>query len=919
MNYVVRLDNEIFESYLTCRYKAFLKQENASGKKSDYEIMQQELMSKYKEYASRQLLFCCRNSSVLRKPISAIEALQKGTKFIFDTLLEADNIDSRYDALEKVIGKSDIGSFHYAPILFSEKEKISKENKMMLAFQGFVIGNIQNRTPQYGKIIHGQRFKTVKVNLQRIIPSIKRLTNEISNFISDGNPPKLMLNSHCKICEFKDSCRNKAVEKDDLSLLAGISEKDIKKLNGRGIFTVTQYSYSFRPRRKRISMRNIRRPHFFDLKALALRENKIYIYEKPELPTAKTHIYIDIEGDPDRGFNYLIGILVVEDGSEEKSYSFWADNETEEEYIFGQFLAVIRNYPVFRLFYYGSYEKKFLIRMSCKSAHHNFELIQKVVKNSLNILSSFYSNIYFPTYSNELKDIGSYMGFKWTEEDASGIQSIVWRRKWETSRNDEHKQKLIQYNIEDCLALRKVVDFVYKISSNSPEADNNLKPEFVSHHGLKTQTGRRLLGHTKFPFPDLDYINQCAYFNYQRDKIFIRTNRNVQEIRRRKKKKKIFYTRINEYVEFKAPFKCPLCGCKTLSKAGRFYRITIDLKFFRNGMKKWVTKYLIRYYRCFVCHKLITPKKYQGINSKYGHNLVSWVVYQNMANGMSFDQIDKTLNDIFELPIGADNLYRFKYETAEYYHKTYQKLLNNIVKGNIIHADETKINLRDESGYVWVFTTMEEVAYVYTKTREGDFLKGLLKGFGGVLISDFYAAYDSIECPQQKCLIHLIRDLNDDLFKNQFDEELKEMIQQFTVLLREIIGTIDKYGLKRRNLNKHKKGVRKFIRIVANKAYISELAQKYQKRFLKTQNKLFTFLDYDGVPWNNNNAEHGIKQFALFRNRREGLFTQSRINDFLILLSIYQTCKYKGINFLNFLLSKEKDVDKYAHVAGLSA
>ena len=59
-----------------------------------------------------------------------------------------------------------------------------------------------------------------------------------------------------------------------------------------------------------------------------------------------------------------------------------------------------------------------------------------------------------------------------------------------------------------------------------------------------------------------------------------------------------------------------------------------------------------------------------------------------------------------------------------------------------------------------MFANVEEVVYLYRPTREGDFLQELLKDFRGVLVSDFYAAYDSLPCPQQKCLIHLIRDMN---------------------------------------------------------------------------------------------------------------------------------------------------------------
>lgn len=82
---------------------------------------------------------------------------------------------------------------------------------------------------------------------------------------------------------------------------------------------------------------------------------------------------------------------------------------------------------------------------------------------------------------------------------------------------------------------------------------------------------------------------------------------------------------------------------------------------------------------------------------------------------------------------------------------------------------------------MWVITTSEEVVYLYRHTREGDFLHELLKGFQGVLVTDFYAAYDSIDCPQQKCLLHLMRDMNQELLDNPFDEELQSITGSFGI------------------------------------------------------------------------------------------------------------------------------------------
>ena len=98
---------------------------------------------------------------------------------------------------------------------------------------------------------------------------------------------------------------------------------------------------------------------------------------------------------------------------------------------------------------------------------------------------------------------------------------------------------------------------------------------------------------------------------------------------------------------------------------------------------------------------------------------------------------------------------------------------------------------------------------------------------------------------------------------------------------------------------------------IINKEYDSELAIKYQKRFKKYKDKLFAFLDYDNIPWNNNNAEHAIKAFAAYRRNVDGVFSEDGINDYLILLSIHQTCKYRGIRFLDFLKSREKSINDY--------
>jgi hypothetical protein len=243
--------------------------------------------------------------------------------------------------------------------------------------------------------------------------------------------------------------------------------------------------------------------------------------------------------------------------------------------------------------------------------------------------------------------------------------------------------------------------------------------------------------------------------------------------------------------------------------------------------------------------------------------------------------------------------------------------MERILSGSLIHGDETEVTVKKVGkGYVWVLTNMEEVVYMYRKSREGDFLHDVLKDFRGVLVSDFYAAYDSLPCEQQKCLIHLIRDMNTDVKANPWDEELKALASGFGTLLRAIVSTVDQYGLKARHLGKHRRNVDKFFQSFKEHDLRSEVAEGLRKRLLKHQDKLFTFLGHDGVPWNNNTAEHAVKQFAYYRELADGQMSEDGLNEYLVLLSVYQTCKYKGVSFLKFLLSQETDIDVFREKGG---
>src|SRR6516225_9550201 len=84
-----------------------------------------------------------------------------------------------------------------------------------------------------------------------------------------------------------------------------------------------------------------------------------------------------------------------------------------------------------------------------------------------NVLSVTYNHIYFPTYSDSLKAIATWLNFQWSATNASGLQCLVWHNSWNMSGDEAVKETIVRYNQDDCMALATVVGAVQSICDNS--------------------------------------------------------------------------------------------------------------------------------------------------------------------------------------------------------------------------------------------------------------------------------------------------------------------------------------------------------------------------------------------------------------------------------------------------------------------
>jgi hypothetical protein len=530
-----------------------------------------------------------------------------------------------------------------------------------------------------------------------------------------------------------------------------------------------------------------------------------------------------------------------------------------------------------------------------------------ILERSTNVLSVVHPHVYFPTYSNGLKEIGRFLGYARVQEDATGLQTIAWRKNWETTKDLGLKSKLIQYNRDDCSELKRLCEFIGRLASQNLTniTDNPNFPKLSRTEDLKRDRPHwQMFARKEYALEDVKHVIKCSYFDYQREKVFIRTHRDFKTINKRHRKLGRTSTRPDRIVNIESQ-SCPHCSSTKIEKIKGMSHTLIDLKFLKAGVKKWITRFDSLRYQCLKCQHEFSSEKRTPVPRKYGHGLMSWCIYINTVCGVNLYRIRRTLEDVFGLFVDDQAMYGLKRYLAQCYQLLSDEILQSVVRDSILHVDETVVHLGRETGYVWVLTSMDKVYYFYRSSREGSFLQEMLSPFDGVLVSDFYSAYDALACKQQKCLVHLVRDVDDDLLRNPLDTELRGVATKLGALLREIIQTVDRYGLKSRHLRKHKRVVSRFLKSVVSTDFTSELADKYKKRFQKSGEKMFTFLEQDGVPWNNNNAEHAIKRFAKYRRMADGQFTERTLKEYLVLASVFETCEFNNVNVLKFLLSKE--------------
>jgi predicted RecB family nuclease len=281
----------------------------------------------------------------------------------------------------------------FVPVSFTPSDKPDASDSLLVCFGALALSQVTRNLPDVRTLIYGEKHRRKTVKIADHIAQTQQAINAIHATCYGPEPPTLVLNRHCAVCDFQARCRCLAIERDDLSLLSAMTAKERAKSYANGVFTITQLSYGYRPRRRKRTRPDaesskksnkraplVRNDH--KLKALAVKKKQIHVVGAQSLTLNGTPVFLDVEGMPDRNFYYLIGLRFPA-GDEQVERSFWADGLDDERQMWEDCMRELKAIGDAQIVSYGAYEIRFLKQMRARYAlaPENLEFVDGLIES----------------------------------------------------------------------------------------------------------------------------------------------------------------------------------------------------------------------------------------------------------------------------------------------------------------------------------------------------------------------------------------------------------------------------------------------------------------------------------------------------------------------------------------------------------
>jgi transposase len=340
---------------------------------------------------------------------------------------------------------------------------------------------------------------------------------------------------------------------------------------------------------------------------------------------------------------------------------------------------------------------------------------------------------------------------------------------------------------------------------------------------------------------------------------------------------------------------CPDCG-GPLQRTGRTRtRVIEDIP---DDLKAEAVEHTIHRDWCPCCRKQVEPPVPDALpHCTLGHRTVALAAWLYYGLGVTISQIVDVFNQHLQLKLTAGGLVQTWHRLADVFGPWYEQIHRHCLDAGVLHADETGWRVEGETWWLWCFSTAEATFYQLDRSRGHPALdQFFVAEFDGVLVSDFWAAYDAVGRLHQKCWPHLLRDLKEVSGGTdnggdwpEFDKRLRRLYGD-AIRLAAARGTTacDAYGLRHAKLQGR-------MLDLALADWTNAQARRLAKRLFKYGDYLLTFVEFEGVPADNNQAEREVRPAVLMRKASYGNQSDRGALTRGVLMTVYRTLKRRGL------------------------
>lgn len=376
------------------------------------------------------------------------------------------------DLLIKQPGISKFGDWLYTSADFYLGRRPKSEYQIVATFHAQILAAIQGTFPTKSFLMLRRTNPSYLVLSERYLVQTQAFLKDCVEKIHQDSAPEVFISrQRCNLCPWLNSCYTVAKSQNHLSLLAGITPSRYQGLQTLGIQTVEEIAQADFSQLEdlfgwEISQRMVQQAKCqLSQQALLTFDHSCSLLQT--LPNHPIELYFDIEAEPERNLDYLLGVLVIDRTANTQVYhGFLAEDSSQEKAIWQQFLDLVSRYPQAPIFHFCDYEVLTVKRLASLYKTHP-KVMTSLLSRFVDIHAWMTETVTLPVESYALKPVAKWLGFEWRDAMANGQLCIYWYDQWLKTGDRNFLELITRYNEDDCQATYYLKDWLVKFSEGS--------------------------------------------------------------------------------------------------------------------------------------------------------------------------------------------------------------------------------------------------------------------------------------------------------------------------------------------------------------------------------------------------------------------------------------------------------------------